>query len=126
MRSASDKLAKRAAFDQMHNVWPNVCTFGQMFSVFDQCRTPKFKPAAVDELFILFCNYPIAHCGFLTEILVTVLGMSSSTATRHMLDHSWNMLPLCGAHTQTQILTSWRWSSKMQQGNSADTVALLP
>ena len=24
--------------------------FGQMRSVFDQCRTPKFKPAAVDEL----------------------------------------------------------------------------
>ena len=50
MRSASDQLAKRAAFDQMYNVWPNARAFGQMRSAFDQCRTPKFKPAAVDEL----------------------------------------------------------------------------
>jgi len=46
MRSASDHLAKRAAFDQMRNVWLNARAFGQMRSAFDQCRTPKFKPAA--------------------------------------------------------------------------------
>jgi len=50
MRSASDQLAKRAAFDQMYNVWPNARAFGQMRSAFDQCRTPKFKPAAIDKL----------------------------------------------------------------------------
>jgi len=50
MRSASDQLVKRAAFEQMRNVWPNARAFGQMLGAFDQCRTPKFKPAAVDEL----------------------------------------------------------------------------
>jgi len=50
MRSASDQLAKRAAFDQMYNVWPNARAFGQMRSAFDQCITPKFKPAAIDKL----------------------------------------------------------------------------
>jgi len=56
MRSASDQLAKRAAFDKMRNVWPNARAFGQMLSAFDQCRTPKFKPAAVDELHNAFAN----------------------------------------------------------------------
>jgi len=34
----------------MRNIWPNARAFGQMLSAYDQCRTPKFKPAAVDEL----------------------------------------------------------------------------
>jgi len=34
MRSASDQLSKRVAFDQMCNVWPNAHSFGQMLSVF--------------------------------------------------------------------------------------------
>jgi len=38
------------ALGQMRNVWPNARAFGQMRSAFNQCRTPKFKPAAIDEL----------------------------------------------------------------------------
>ena len=34
----------------MRNIWPNARAFGQMLSMFDQCRTPKFKPGAADEL----------------------------------------------------------------------------
>jgi len=57
MCSASNQLAKRAAFDQMRNIWRNARAFGQMLSAFDQCRTLKFKPAAVDELHDAFGHW---------------------------------------------------------------------
>ena len=40
----------RSAFGQMRTHLTKRFAFGQMLSAFDQCRTPKFKPAAVDEL----------------------------------------------------------------------------
>jgi len=82
-------------------------------------------------MWMLSPTKPTAHCGFWTEILLTVLGMSSSrpTATRHRLEHSWNMLPLCRVYTLKQTVTSWRWSTKTQSDmsskTSADTTALL-
>jgi len=39
MRCASDQLVKRAAFDQMRNVWSNARTFGQMRAHLTKCAT---------------------------------------------------------------------------------------
>jgi len=36
MHRASDQLTKRAAFDQMRNVWPNVPVSGQLRCAFGQ------------------------------------------------------------------------------------------
>jgi len=36
-----------------------VRAFGQMRSAFNQCRTPKFKPDAVDELHSAFGHFAI-------------------------------------------------------------------
>jgi len=37
--------------------WSNARAFGQMRSAFNQWRTPKFKPAAVDELHSAFGHW---------------------------------------------------------------------
>ena len=42
---ASEQLTERAAFDKMHDIWPNVGIFGEMHCAFDQFWTTTFKPA---------------------------------------------------------------------------------
>lgn len=47
---ASEQLTERAAFDKMHDIWPNVRIFGEMHCAFDQFWTTTFKPAVVEEM----------------------------------------------------------------------------
>jgi len=43
----------------MRNIRPNVRAVGQMRSTFNLCRTPKFKPDAVDELRSAFGQFAV-------------------------------------------------------------------
>jgi len=50
MRSASDQLAKCAAFDQMRNVWQNAQRVSSM-------QNTEIQPGAVDELRNVFGHW---------------------------------------------------------------------